>query len=161
MISHEELTKILSYDPATGNFTWLIRPRARQCAEVAGTLDNYGYRHICIKGKHYKAHKLAWFHFYKQWPDSVHMDHINGNRDDNRIENLRCVSRKQNLWNQRIRKNTVSGYKWVSRDKKKWCMRIMRSGTLIRAGSYNTPEEAYTAACELAKIHDQQFFNPG
>ena len=74
---------------------------------VAGCMNNWGYLQVCTKGKTYKAHRLVWLIEKGVWPEEL--DHINGVRTDNRIENLREVSRKENLRNQKTRCTSSSG----------------------------------------------------
>lgn len=85
--SLEELNRLLIYDAASGTFA---RP-------IKNTTENE-YVKIGISGKTYSAHRLAWYLFYKRRPrDGYEIDHINGNRSDNRIENLREVTPRQNI----------------------------------------------------------------
>ena len=94
------LNEILDYDPKTGEFVWKVRVNSKvPKGSIAGADHNKGYVHITIKGKKYLAHRLAWFSINKYWP--TYIDHINGNRKDNRIENLREVTCSENLHNQR------------------------------------------------------------
>lgn len=86
----------LAYDPATGVFTWRIRPSGRARAGApAGGLTSEGYLIIGYRGAHVLAHRLAWAFHTGRMPVGV-MDHINGIRTDNRISNLREVSPAEN-----------------------------------------------------------------
>lgn len=85
----------MSYDPETGEFAWLIKPRQRACPLIAGSINAAGYRQICIKGKFYYAHRLAWFYVHKAWPKDE-IDHINRVRHDNRLKNLQDIPLAQN-----------------------------------------------------------------
>lgn len=122
MITQEQLKLILNYDPETGEFNWLVKPRNRaSIGGVAGHLRKNGYREISIKGKKYYAHRLAWLYMTGSWPKE-HIDHINGNPSDNRFCNLREATRSQNMHNQGVCSNNTSGYKGVCwhKSNQKW-----------------------------------------
>jgi len=89
----------LNYCPNTGNFTWLCdRGTNKVKNKIAGSIHSDGYLTIQINGKSYKAHRLAWHYHYNKWP-SGQIDHINGIKNDNRIENLRDVTSSENSKN--------------------------------------------------------------
>lgn len=69
--------------------------------KVAGTTTRAGYRQLSIGGKFYYAHRVIWEHFNGQIPEGFVIDHINGVKDDNRIENLRVCTQQQNTWNKK------------------------------------------------------------
>lgn len=96
-LSAERLRSLLAYDPLTGSFQWRHTGRGRSIGE-AGFLDSKGYRRICIDGREYKAHRLAWLYVNEVWPRNV-IDHRNRIRADNRIDNLRDVSVAENTQN--------------------------------------------------------------
>lgn len=85
----------LSYDPETGSLRWRDGPKA---GRVAGTVGVSGYRRVCINGKQLRAHRIAWFIYHGAMPNDQ-VDHVNRNRDDNRISNLRDVSNAENQRN--------------------------------------------------------------
>jgi hypothetical protein len=144
MLTQERLKELLHYDQDTGVFTWLISPRNNvPIGGVAGRADRKGYIRISYQKTPYQAHWLAWFFVYNKWPDNE-IDHINGNPSDNRISNLRDVTRKQNMENKKIYKNNKSGYSgvtWHSRDKK-WQVRIGHYGKRISLGFFDDLNEA-------------------
>jgi hypothetical protein len=144
----ETLRGLLDYDPDTGIFRWRVQLSNRvKVGAVAGSVNNEGYIHIKIDGTLFKAHRLAWLHFHGVMP-THHIDHINGNRADNRIANLRDVSRSMNLQNQtRPRTDNTSGYLGVSLDKrvKRWRALIMVNGRKQHIGLFDTPEAAHAA----------------
>jgi len=158
MIVHDDLLKIVTYDPETGLFTWLIRPRQRACSHIAGTVNSEGYRQICIKQKMYKAHRLAWFYIYGEWP-GAQLDHINGNKDDNRIANLRLANYQQNQANSRTRVTNKLGIKGIYFHKfsKLYHARIMVDGKNLSLGYFKTPEEAHRAYVAGAKRYFGEF----
>ena len=94
----EEIQKQLEYCPQTGDLTWLVTRHRITSGDVAGYVNSIGYRVVRLFGSPYLAHRLAWYLHYGEQPGEI--DHINRDRSDNRIENLRVVSRSENNFNQ-------------------------------------------------------------
>ena len=90
------LKELLSYNPDTGNFTWLVSRGKAKKNDIAGHLEHTGYISIRIHGKAYLAHRLAWFYVFGGFPDSD-LDHVNGVRTDNSMNNLRIATKPQNM----------------------------------------------------------------
>jgi hypothetical protein len=116
MITAEYVRRRLQYDPETGEFVW--RPRigdkrwnAQFAGEVAGTINNQGYRRIVINGKIYMAARLAWLITHSEWPKN-YIDHINRKRDDNRLANLRDVTPTENQNNRSDNNGLPEGVHW-------------------------------------------------
>ena len=144
-MSINELKQVLSYDPETGDFTW-TNNASYKCfvGKKAGSPSNE-YVAIRYKCKVYKAHRLAWAFVHGDYPTQV-IDHINGDKSDNRIINLRDVSRKENQQN--IKSALVtnkSGYLGVSPADNKWKATIRVSGQYKYLGLFDTPELAHAA----------------
>lgn len=175
-ISADQILKHIQYVPETGEFLWRERSEKdfphdnfritwnKRCAgKVAGFLASNGYRHIDVLGARFTAHRLAWFLTHGVWPEHD-LDHINNDREDNRLANLRPAMRFQNLQNAKIRSNNTSGYKGVSRrkDTGKWTVRIREHGGRYRSfGQFETKEAAAEVAkAEREKLHGQ-FANHG
>ncbi|WP_430316955.1 HNH endonuclease [Pseudomonas sp. p1(2021b)] len=153
-ISLDELKSTLSYSPATGKFTWLKTLGSRaQVGSVAGYLHCRGYRFIRLKGKRFAAHRLAFFWMTGRFP-MEDIDHINGNRDDNRWENLREASRSENLENINPKPNQ-SGMLGVTRTRcGNWTARIMKNGKQHYLGTFYSPDDAGAAYLEAkSKLH--------
>ena len=94
----------VGYDPETGEMWWIVRkPRVKVGAVITRT-GGHGYRQVKINGKTYLQHRLAWKMVFGYWPKEQ-IDHKNGDKQDNRIENLREVSNSTNLRNQDMRKS--------------------------------------------------------
>ena len=135
------------YNPITGKFT------RRVGKNKVGSLDKDGYLCIKVSNKTYKAHRLAWYLHYGDWPKEQ-LDHINGIRDDNRIENLREVTSQQNNFNRKPNNNSTSNYKgvsWCKRDKV-WVAQIVISGKNMRLGNFKSEIEAATAYDNVARL---------
>jgi hypothetical protein len=163
MIDASYVREILDYDPLTGAFTWCVRSDVRDCwndryaGSNAGTHVGDGYIGITIKSRRYAAHRIAWLHFYGEWP-SKHIDHANGVPSDNRISNLREAERWQNQANISRYATNTSGFKGVywHADRKKWRAIIRANRKRISLGGYNTREEAAAAYQRAAlKLHGE------
>jgi len=153
------MNTLLRYNPNTGVFTWLANRNIQTFAgDVAGSIKKDGYIAIGVNKKYYKAHRLAWLFTYGVWPTSQ-IDHINGDRTDNRIVNLRESTSAQNHQNRKLPKTNTSGYMGVYKDVSgKWAARIRIAPTRVFLGLFDTPEQAakaYTLA--KANLHT---FNP-
>jgi len=109
-MTQDELKAVMHYDPQTGIFTRRFRVRAgKGSAEgtIAGSRDKLsGYLQMWVGCKHYRAHRLAWFYMTGEWPqESLMIDHINGDKADNRFINLRLVTRGENGFNNHKRRS--------------------------------------------------------
>jgi hypothetical protein len=145
-ITRQEAEKVLSYSPQTGVFTWVCRVGTRRAAgDVAGYLHSTGCITIGLNKKHIKAHRLAWLFVYDEWP-AGDIDHINGNRTDNRIENLRIATKTQNAQNQRRGTRNKHGLLGIKQTPcGNWTSSIRVDGVLHHIGTFHTAQEAHTA----------------
>lgn len=158
----EALRRWLSYDPATGIMRWKARksPMAPAGAE-AGNISRDGYRTIYFDGITYLAHRLAWLLHYG-FPPAGQMDHINGVRSDNRIENLRLATPSQNCANRRVNPSSKCGIKGVRQCKLrgKWRAYVSISGRRTYLGHFATAEEANRAYSAAAVRAHGEFARP-
>jgi hypothetical protein len=146
-LTAQRLRELLHYDPETGVFTWKVANGTRaKVGAIAGSLSK-GYILVRVDALNRRAHRLAWFYVNGEWPTDE-IDHINGDKSDNRICNLRCVSRSVNLQNQRQpRSDNARGlYLGVGWDKarQKWRAQI-KDGKNTFLGRFNSQEEASEA----------------
>ena len=144
MITQKWLQTIFFYNPMTGVFTRRLKTNTKQkLGEVAGRLNADGYWHIHIGHTMYKAHRLVYLYLYGELP-LREVDHINGNKSDNRLANLRLCERKENCRNFKKYKNNTSGFVGVSKHKKcnRWVATMQVDGTQKYLGLFKTPEEA-------------------
>lgn len=149
---------LLSYDPQSGEFRWLKTKGRCRAGAVAGTVGKNGYRYIGFQGRTYLAHRLAWvFHFGVAPPKEL--DHANRNRLDNSIANLRPASRSQNAGNSGISRQSSTGYRGVSLDKRRgrWAAYIWRENRKRNLGYHSSPELAALAYNQAAKEHFGEF----
>jgi hypothetical protein len=145
-----ELAAIFDFDPNQGVLFWKPRPDNIAWNKVfsgkpAGCIDSKGYIRIRTNGSVWVAHRVIWKLVHSIEPDFI--DHINGIRHDNRIENLRSVTQTENARNtSRKRHNTsgVSGVHWVTKDQR-WLATIHDKGKRINLGQYRNFEDAVAA----------------
>lgn len=153
----ERLRELLAYDANTGEFTWRVSCKGTNAGDRAGTDSDEGRRHITIGYASFKAHRLAWFYIYGTWPKRL-IDHINGNPADNRIENLREATVRENMYNQRRahkhNKTGVLGVQWRP-TRNKFRARIVVAGKEIHLGHFDTVEKAQAAYLEAKHTHHQ------
>jgi len=153
------LKNYLRYDSETGEFWWLAKGKGRKKIHFmrpAGSKRD-GYVVIGLLGKEYRAHRLAFFYLNGRWPHEI--DHINGDRADNRIANLRECTRRQNMGNSSRKKNNKSGFKgvWWYAAYKKWTSSIRINGRSTFLGYFDTPEAASEAYIAAANLHFGEF----
>jgi hypothetical protein len=163
MITQDELKKLLNYDTNTGIFTWKVKPSNNvKIGSVAGTSHNCGYKIIRINKKQYLSHRLAWLYTYGEMPSNL-IDHINGDRSDNKLENLRDCNIKQNAHNSIIPKNNTSGIKGVNWHKlaNKWRAQIKLNNKNIHLGLFENLELAKIAIIKARNQYHGEFAHNG
>lgn len=148
-VDHHELTQNLHYDPKTGVFTRLRTTGRNRAGSHPGTVANTGYLVIQILGGMYLSHRLAWFYMLKAWP-AGQIDHINGDRGDNRWVNFREVTQYENSRNHggqpRRRIFKYRGVKFIKGSKTNpWMARGMVNREEIYLGVFPTQEAAFAA----------------
>jgi len=160
-----EVLDYLDYNPETGIITWKMKPpnsRRIKVGQEAGTkVSTSGYINIFFKKKLYLAHRLAYFIHHGVDPAEKHIDHIDGNRFNNKIDNLRLATNGQNLRNRQFNKNNTSGIVGVSWDKKhhKWKAIITYKYKRISLGYFDDIEEAKAARIAGEKKYFGEFRN--
>lgn len=144
----ERLREVLDYDPETGVFTWKVSlgQRAR-AGNVAGSTSSKGYWFIRLDGVLHKAHRLAVYYADGAASASEHIDHINRDKLDNRLCNLRKLSCSENLQNTKVNSNNKSGFKGVdwAQASGKWQARITLHRKRIPLGYFDSIEDAIAA----------------
>ena len=144
----------LVYHRDTGVFTWRVVHMKSKVGEKAGSLHNKGYWRIRVNGKGYLAHRLVWFFEHGEFPSSF-IDHINGDRLDNRIENLRLADYELNAQNKREpHRNNKSGFLGVSwsESSKCWKASIRHKDKRTHLGMFASKEEAGAAYVEAKRL---------
>lgn len=157
MITQNRLKKLLHYDSWTGIFTWTSEASPKVRHQIAGAKTKRGYVNIDVDNKQYKAHRLAWLYVHGYFPKEF-IDHINQDKSDNRISNLRECTNQQNKYNQGLTSRNTSGFKGVSFHKAsgKWRAQINHDNATKYLGIYETAEEANMAYEKASKeIHGE------
>lgn len=161
-LTYSDVSRLLRADFETGKLFWLPRTpdlfsgaawsdehscnnwnAAHAGQEAFTALDGYGYLHGRIFDRPYKAHRIIWLLHTGDWP-AMHLDHINGNRADNSIANLRAVTRTENMMNTRIRSDNTSGVVGVCWDgsRGKWLATICVARKYRHLGRFDDLDEA-------------------
>lgn len=176
------LLELLECDPLKGKLFWLERTptlvnesknRSAEhiCAqwnsvrvgkEAFINKSSHGYLRGSLYNKRYYAHRVIWAMVNLEWPRNL-IDHVNGNKMDNRIDNLREATTAQNSWNQGISKSNTSGYKGVCwcNTTKKWLSYINIDSKLKMLGSFDSPAVAHEMYKKVAIETRGSFANTG
>lgn len=169
-----QLRELMKYDPETGLLTWRERAEhwfpvgaygRQHSANIFNKLfagkpalnsvsTSTGYRRGNLFKKTTPAHRVAFAIHYGKWPEG-HIDHINGDRTDNRIKNLRDVTRAENQKNQKLRSDNASGTPGVGYCKanKGWRARINVNKKSITLGYFKTKAAAVSARKDAERLH--------
>lgn len=148
-MNYERLLELSNYDVDTGklyNKVW--RCGRAPIGKEIGHLNSTGHLTAVLDGRNYKVHRLVWLYHYKEWP-KYDLDHIDGNKTNNKITNLREC--KDGIVNQhnitKKREDNKSGYTGVSFDKstQKWVAQVGYKGDRLHLGLYDSPEKAHLA----------------
>jgi hypothetical protein len=157
-LTQEEVQKLFDYNFITGIFSWKVSVKGTKGnGKKAGTITHAGYDDVCIRGKKYGLHRIAFLYMEGAVPANV--DHVNNIKSCNAWHNLREASISQNSFNCAGR-GTKSGYKNViydPRGRKKWTASIIVKKKRISLGYFMTPEEANEAAIEARNKHHGEF----
>ena len=157
----ERLRELIEYDAEAGLLLWRLRSDNRWNARFAGKAVGYsetnGYLATAIDGRRFMVHRLAWkFHFGTEPP--LLIDHRDGDRLNNRPENLREADNSTNQANSKLRKDAapLKGAHW-NRFRGYWQSAIKIEGRTISLGRFETAEAAHAAYVEAAKRHFGDF----
>lgn len=154
-LSPEYVRGLFSYDGETGYLHWNkdMSTRAKK-GMVSGCVERSGYRTVRIEGVSYQSHRLVWLHVNGIWPDGF-IDHMDGDRGNNKIENLRDATRSMNSQNihAALKNNKTSGLLGVSTQREKWKAQIYFDGKKRYLGTFFTPELAHEAYLNAKRLH--------
>lgn len=161
-VNQEELKQLLYYDEKIGRFIRVLSKGRAKVGDIAGTLNQNGYRSVQVNGKPCQEHCLVWLYTYGAFPKGL-IDHVDCDKSNNRLENLRESSNAENQRNRGKNSNNTSGYKgvvWCKRTRK-WKAQICTDGKTKSIGRCVSKEEAYHARCLAAKELHKEFNNNG
>jgi hypothetical protein len=153
ILTQARLKELLHYDPATGVFRNACQRGQRGApGAITGCVNSRGYMQITLTGKCYRAHRLAWLYEYGVFP-VADTDHIDQDKTNNRIVNLRAATRSENKQNVGLQRNNTSGYKGVvwAKHVSKWRAEIKLNRKLWHLGYFTDVVDA-TAAYAAAAI---------
>lgn len=154
MLTQERLQELVRYDPETGEFTRINAYHKSKIGKVSQSTNNKGHMQMAVGGRTHLLHRLAWLYVYGKWPVNQ-IDHIDGDKKNNRISNLREATNYQNSQNRtRANKNSKSGYLGVYPRNGRWAASIKVNGRSKVVGWFDDPLEAHKAyLTEKAVIH--------
>jgi hypothetical protein len=163
--SQDLLRLLFDFDEATGPLLWRLRPdrpkdwNTKYAGTVAGTVHPRGYRYVKIGGYRHPVHRLVWTYAYGPVPEGMMIDHVNLDRDDNRLANLRLATDAQNRANSGVRANNSVGLKGVyfDRQTQRYRAQIRIGGKARHIGTFDTPEVAHAAYMEVARQEHGEF----
>jgi hypothetical protein len=161
-LTKEYLKSILDYNQDTGIFTWKVNKSQRtKVGNVAGWLHD-GYKKIEINNKKYNAHRLAWLYVYGEMPKNL-IDHIDNDRSNNKISNLRQSTHQTNSENYKTPKTNKSGVKNVCwyKNSNKWVVSMSVKKTKKTIGYFDDIELAELVAIEARNKYRGEFANHG
>lgn len=154
-LNQERLKQVLKYEPESGVFTWKCVRSSALVGCVAGhTSKQTGYRIIGVDGCLFLAHRLAWMYMHGEFPPNS-IDHIDRNRQNNSICNLRPATQSQNAFNSTARSTNKSGFKGVSwcSSTRKWRSTAMINGKQKSLGRYTEIEDAASAYKAFSEVN--------
>ena len=158
MITKQLITEY--FDHKDGHLYWkkvMHTNKQYLVGQEVGSIHKTGYRHVTWMGKIHKVHRLIFLLEHGYLPKEI--DHINGDRQDNRIENLREVSRSENQFNKAMCSNNTSGFRGVNWHKhsKSWVVRVCTKGKTKILGYFKDLELAGLVADEARNLYHGKF----
>ena len=153
MINQSELQRLVNYDPDTGQFTRLVGVQKSPAGAMLGTPSG-GYLYARLNYRKYALHRLAWLYVHGYHPPDQ-IDHINGDKSDNRIKNLRLATHSQNAANRKGR----ARLRGVTRNGRAYEARVKVGRKSHHLGRFSCPAAAHFAYVIAANVHfgDYQF----
>ena len=167
MVDRDFFDRHLTYEPSSGILRWKRDETGYgsngkvKSGHTAGYRSQIGYIYVTIGQIPYLGHRIAWILMTGSWPDHQ-IDHINGIRDDNRWENLRQASKRENQRNRRAQINNKLGLKGVTLARSgRYRANICINGKQTSLGTFDTKEAAAAAYWEASITYFGEFSNDG
>ena len=160
-LTQDLIRELLHYDPETGEFRWRRASTGGRRGRSAGARAGYrlrtGYWFVGLNRRRYLAHRLAWLYMTGEWPPEE-IDHVNGDRADNRWANLRLASKSQNMANAPAKKSNKLGMRGVFKTRNgRYQAQITVNRQVKHLGTFNTPEEARAAYLKASRQGHGEF----
>lgn len=152
-----ELKTYVIYDANTGVFSARCKRNKIKPGDILGYKRPDGYVQFRVNGIRKLAHQWAYLYTYGYIPEEL--DHINLDKSDNRISNLRPITRSLNMHNTNKPVTNTSGYKgiWLDKRVNKWVAELWLNREKIYIGNYDSPDIAYAAYCNVAKQYLKEY----
>jgi hypothetical protein len=160
VLTQTRVREVLAYDRKTGVFVWRVTKGRAVAGSIAGRIDSTGHRQLTIDSKRYGAHRVAWLYETGSFPLSG-LDHINCDKTDNRMDNLREATCSQNQHNVGAQSRNKTGMKGVCVVNGKYLVQATKGGRLHQRGPFADPSVAFAVACSLREQLHGQFARHG
>lgn len=161
-LTAERARHLLAYDPVDGVLRWKpvedLHDKVKP-GMIAGSDNGNGYIRIWIDGHRYVLHRVIWLIVYGEWPKNM-VDHRDGDKTNNRLENFREATNSQNKANGSYRTSPL-GLKGITASGKKWHAQIRKDGKTHYLGTFEDPEDAHAAYMAAAQHFHGEFANSG
>ena len=141
-LTYEEASRFLTYDKDSGNIQWICNKGVRKTGDAAGRIGRDGYLWTTFNGHRFANHRLAWLLTYGRFPEE-HLDHINQDKTDNRIQNLRECTHAENCQNREIYQTNKWGFAGIAIARNKYKAVIQVGSVKKSIGVWDTPEQAH------------------
>lgn len=158
-LTQDRVKELFHYNPRTGDLLWRVSVPSRLFGTAVGRIEKSGYRVFMYDGVKYLAHRVAWLWMTGSWP-AVYIDHVNGEKADNRWPNLREADAAQNIANSK---------KWARKGLPKgvylnkygtYCAQVKKDRVVHYLGTFKTASEGHQAYCAAAKKLFGKFWRP-
>ena len=160
MLKQIDLRFLFSYDEKAGILKWRYPQGNARIGVPAGNIDKEGYSVISVLGQKHRLHRVIWVYNFGDIPPTHYVDHINGDKLNNRLANLRLVTSKQSAANRGTFKSSKTGVRGVCRKGGKYTAQLQRNGVKTNLGVFNTIEEASSAYRVAAEEYYGEHIRP-